>query len=78
MVELQELHPCLLSRDTGRSQHAPPSGLTTTQRPSDGVQESEREDRIQGVEKNQVVERERKETNKTERILVSATQWSYP
>lgn len=59
VAELQELHPCLLSRDTGRSQHAPPSGLTTTQRPSDGVQESQREKtEYREWKKHQEVERE--------------------
>lgn len=39
VAEPQALHPCRPSRGTGRSRHAPPSGLTTTQRPADGERE---------------------------------------
>lgn len=70
-AELQGLHPCQLSRDIRRSQHAPPSGLTTMQRPWEEEHETHKEkDRIQVIQESKV-KRKGRERHKNNRLCLT-------
>lgn len=76
VAELQEPRPCQPSRDTGRSQHVPPSGLTTTRRPSDGEDREGTQNTRSGGKNQGGWEWKKRVKLDKEKVLISAPQWA--